>query len=207
SLARALRASTSDLQWITDAYTLLFASALILAGGLGARLGSRRALIGGLAVFGGGSALAGLSNSPAQLIGWRAIMGLGAAFVMPATLAIITRMFSPHERAKAFGIWSAAAGVGVLVGPVTGGALLEHFSWRSAFWINVPLVAAALVAIAFVVPAPARVSVAGRLDVVGALVSTAAVATLVDAIIEAPERGWLARTTLLELATTAALGV
>lgn len=95
SLARALRASTSDLQWITDAYTLLFASALILAGGIGARLGSRRALIGGLAVFGGGSALAGLSNSPAQLIGWRVVMGLGAAFVVPATLAIITRMKAP----------------------------------------------------------------------------------------------------------------
>jgi EmrB/QacA subfamily drug resistance transporter len=206
SLARALRASTSDLQWITDAYTLLFASALILAGGLGARLGSRRALIGGLAVFGGGSVLAGLSNSPAQLIGWRAIMGLGAAFVMPATLAIITRMFPPVERPKAFGIWSAAAGVGVLVGPVTGGALLDHFTWRSAFWINVPLVIAALVAIAVVVPsAPAQRT--GRLDIVGAIVSTAAVATLVDAIIEAPERGWLARTTLLELGATALLGV
>jgi EmrB/QacA subfamily drug resistance transporter len=209
SLARALRASTSDLQWITDAYTLLFASALILAGAVGARLGSRRALIGGLAVFGGGSALAGLSNSPAQLIGWRAVMGLGAAFVMPATLAIITRMFPPAERPKAFGIWSAAAGVGVLVGPVTGGALLDHFTWRSAFWINVPLVAAALVAIALFVPGSSAAAPAqriGRLDVAGAILSTAAVATLVDAIIEAPDRGWLARTTLLELGATALLG-
>src|SRR5204862_2513649 len=113
----------------------------------------------------------------------------------------------PDERPKAVGSWAAAAGVGVLVGPVTGGALPGHCSWRSAFWINVPLVVAALVAIAFVVPAPARVSGAGRLDIVGALVSTAAVATLVDAIIEAPERGWLARTTLIELAATATLGI
>ncbi|WP_064741943.1 MFS transporter [Hamadaea tsunoensis] len=204
SLAKGLHATTSDLQWITDAYTLVFAAALILAGSLGARLGARRALIGGLVVFAGGSAAAALSHSPAQLIGWRALMGLGAAFVMPATLAIITQMFPVAERPKAFAAWSAAAGVGILIGPVTGGALLGHFSWSSVFWINAPVVAAALVAIAAVVPTVAP-QATGRLDLLGAVLSTAAVAALVDAIIEAPERGWLARATLGEFAVAAVL--
>src|SRR4051794_18547587 len=204
SLAHALRASTSDLQWITDAYTLVFASALILAGSLGARLGSRNALLGGLVVFGGGSAIAALSDSPAQLIAWRAVMGLGAAFVMPATLAIITRIFPAHERPKAFGAWSAAAGIGVLIGPVTGGALLEHYSWSSAFWINVPLVAFALRAVFALAPAVPAVR-GGRLDVPGALLSTAAVAALVDAVIQAPSRGWADAVTLAEFAAAAVL--
>ncbi|WP_432837208.1 MFS transporter [Dactylosporangium sp. CA-092794] len=204
SLARALHAGTSDLQWITDAYTLVFASALILAGTLGARLGSRNALLGGLVVFGGGSAVAALSDSPGQLIAWRAVMGLGAAFVMPATLAIITRIFSPQERPKAFAAWSAAAGVGVLVGPVTGGALLEHFSWSSAFWINVPLVAFAVAAVFAVVPAVPAVR-GERLDILGAVLSTAAVAALVDAIIQAPSRGWADAVTLAEFAASAVL--
>ncbi|GAA3301323.1 MFS transporter [Dactylosporangium vinaceum] len=197
SLAHALKASTSDLQWITDAYTLVFASALILAGTLGARLGSRTALLGGLAVFGGGSAIAALSGSPGQLIAWRAVMGLGAAFVMPATLAIIVRIFPAHERPKAFGAWSAAAGIGVLVGPVTGGALLEHFAWSSAFWINVPLVAFAIAAVLALVP-PVPAVRGGRLDLLGALLSTAAVAALVDAVIQAPARGWADTVTLGE---------
>ncbi|MEV8517826.1 MFS transporter [Dactylosporangium sp. NPDC051484] len=204
SLAHALRAGTSDLQWITDAYTLVFASALILAGTLGARLGSRTALLGGLVVFGGGSAVAALSTTPGQLIAWRAVMGLGAAFVMPATLAIITRIFSPAERPKAFGAWSAAAGVGVLIGPVTGGALLERFSWSSAFWINVPLVAVAVVAVLVLVP-PVPAVRGGRLDVLGALLSTAAVAALVDAVIQAPSRGWADAVTLAELGASAVL--
>ncbi|HTJ33498.1 MAG TPA: MFS transporter, partial [Dactylosporangium sp.] len=204
SLAHALRAGTSDLQWITDAYTLVFASALILAGTLGARLGPRNALLGGLVVFGGGSAVAALSDSPGQLIAWRAVMGLGAAFVMPATLAIITRIFPPVERPKAFGAWSAAAGIGVLIGPVTGGALLEHFSWSSAFWINVPLVAFALAAVLYLVPAVPTVRT-GRLDLLGALLSTAAVAALVDAVIQAPSRGWLTGVTLGEFIAAAVL--
>lgn len=206
SLAHGLHATTSDLQWITDAYTLVFASALILAGSLGARLGSRRALIGGLLVFGGGSAVAALSDTPEQLIAWRAVMGLGAAFVMPATLAIITRIFPPVERPKAFAAWSAAAGIGVLVGPVTGGALLEHYSWSSAFWINVPLVAGALVAVLYLVPAVPVVRT-GRLDVPGALLSTAAVALLVDFVIQAPTRGWTATAGLAELGAAVALSV
>ncbi|MFF7249060.1 DHA2 family efflux MFS transporter permease subunit [Embleya sp. NPDC008237] len=198
SLAKGLDASTSDLQWITDAYTLVFAALLLLAGSLGARFGARRALLGGLALFGAGSAVAAVSSTAAELVAWRAVMGLGAAFVMPATLAIIIRMFPPVERPKAFAVWSAAAGVGVLIGPVTGGALLMHFSWSSAFWINVPLVLAALVGILRIVPSIPRQGTA-RLDLPAAVLSIAGLGTLVDAIIEAPERGWTAPVTLLEL--------
>jgi EmrB/QacA subfamily drug resistance transporter len=204
SLAKALHASTSDLQWITDAYTLSFAAILILAGNLGARLGSRRALMAGLAVFAGGSTMAALSTGSTELIVWRAVMGLGAAFVMPATLAIIMRIFPARERPKAFAVWSAAAGIGVLIGPVTGGALLEHFSWSSAFWINVPVVAIALTGIFLVVPAIGR-QVAGRLDLPAAIISTLALALLVDAIVEAPQRGWLSAVTVTEFAAFAVL--
>ncbi|MDI2130888.1 MFS transporter [Yinghuangia seranimata] len=197
SLAKSLRASTADLQWITDAYTLVFAAMLILAGSLGARFGARRALTAGLLVFAGGSAAASLSGSAGELIAWRAVMGLGAAFVMPATLSIIMRMFPVHERPKAFAAWSAAAGVGVLIGPVTGGLLLTHFSWSAAFWINIPLVALALVGIYRIVPEIPRVNT-GRLDLVAAVLSVASLALLVDALIEAPERGWTSAVTIAE---------
>lgn len=206
SLARDLQASTADLQWITDAFTLVFAATLLLAGSLGARWGAGRALLAGLAVFGGGSAVAAFADSAGELIVWRAVMGLGAAFVMPATLAIIMRMFTPAERPKAFGVWSAAAGIGVLVGPVTGGALLEHFSWASAFWINVPLVLVAIVLIARIVPGvPAQRG--GALDLPAAVLSIVGLGLLVDAIIEAPERGWTAGVTLVEFAAFAVVGV
>jgi EmrB/QacA subfamily drug resistance transporter len=206
SLAEGLHASTADLQWITDAYTLVFAALLLLAGSLGARFGARRALLGGLAVFGAGSAVAALSSTAAEVIAWRAVMGLGAAFVMPATLSIILRMFPVKERPKAFAVWSAAAGVGVLIGPVTGGALLGHFSWASAFWINVPLVLGAIVGILRVVPSVPRQST-GRLDLPAAVLSVLALGVLVDAIIEAPERGWTDPVTLAELGVFVLLGV
>jgi len=205
SLARDLRASTADLQWITDAFTLVFAATLLLAGGLGARFGPRRALLAGLAVFGGGSAVAAFADSAGELIAWRAVMGLGAAFVMPATLAIIMRMFTPAERPKAFAVWSAAAGVGVLIGPVTGGALLAHFSWASAFWINVPLVVLALVGIARIVP-PVPAQPGGPLDLPAAVLSILGLGLLVDAIIEAPERGWTAAVTLAEFVAFLVVG-
>lgn len=205
ALAKGLDASTADLQWITDAYTLVFAALLLLAGSLGARFGARRALLGGLALFGAGSAIAAVSSTAAELIAWRAVMGLGAAFVMPATLAIIIRMFPPVERAKAFAVWSASAGVGVLIGPVTGGALLTHFSWSSAFWINVPLVLAAMVGIARIVPSIPRAGTA-RLDLPAAVLSVIGLGVLVDAIIEAPERGWTAPVTLAELGAFVLLG-
>lgn len=132
TLARELRATTVDLQWITNAYTLAFAALLITAGGLGARFGHRRILLTGLTLFALGSAFAALSHTSLQLIGWRTAMGAAAALVMPATLSLVVSMFAPHERGRAIGIWSATAGLGIAIGPVAGGVLLEHFSWEAS---------------------------------------------------------------------------
>lgn len=197
TLARALSASTADLQWITDSYTLAFASLLILAGSVAVRAGIRRGLALGMVGFALGSAGAALSHTSAELIFFRAVMGLGATFVMPATLALIVLMFPTRERAKAIAIWSATAGLGVAIGPVLGGELLVHFAWGSVFWINVPLIGIALAGIFWVVPAvPGRRG--GRLDFVGALLCTAGLAVLVDMIIEGPQRGWLSTRSLVE---------
>lgn len=204
TLARDLHASTRGLQWITDAYTLLFAALLVTAGALGDRYGRRGALLVGLAVFAAGSVGSALSGGTGTLIAFRAVMGLGAAFVMPGTLSILSAVFPPTERPAAIGAWSAVAGIGIVVGPTLGGFLLDHFSWGSVFWVNVPLAALAIVAVRAVVP-----SVSGSdrhpLDPVGALISIAGLAALVDAVIEAPDRGWLSPTTLLEAAAAVVL--
>ncbi|WP_371495502.1 DHA2 family efflux MFS transporter permease subunit [Kitasatospora sp. NBC_00374] len=204
ALATALHASTADLQWINNAYTLVFAAMLITAGGLGARFGQRRSLIAGLTVFALASAVAANADSAAQLIALRAVMGLGAAFVMPATLSTIVSLFGERERPKAIAIWSATAGLGIVIGPIAGGLLLEHFSWGSVFWINVPLVAAALAAAVALIPAlPGRRT--GPLDVLGLLLSATGLAALVDVIVRGPERGWLSSATLVEALAAAVL--
>ncbi|MER5865261.1 MFS transporter [Kitasatospora sp. NPDC002040] len=204
ALAGALHASTADLQWINNAYTLVFAAMLITAGGLGARFGQRRSLITGLTVFALASAVAANADSADQLIALRAVMGLGAAFVMPATLSVIVSLFGERERPKAIAIWSATAGLGIVIGPIAGGLLLEHFSWGSVFWINVPLVAATLAAAVLLIPAlPGRRT--GRLDVPGLLLSALGLAALVDVIVQGPERGWLSATSLTEAAVAAVL--
>ncbi|MFJ6138727.1 MFS transporter [Kitasatospora sp. NPDC092286] len=204
TLAEALRASTADLQWINNAYTLVFASMLIAAGGLGARIGHRRALVGGLGVFAAGSIAAATTTTVGPLIGYRALMGLGAAFVMPATLSIIVMLFGARQRGKAIAIWAATAGLGIVLGPVTGGLLLDHFAWGSVFWINVPLVAAALVAALALIPAlPGRR--AGRLDGLGLLLSAGGLVALVDVIVRGPERGRLSATSLVETGAAVAL--
>ncbi len=201
TLARELAAGTTELQWITDAYTLVFAALLIPAGFLGDRFGHRRALMGGLAVFLIGSVLAAVADDSARLIAARAVMGAGGAFVMPATLAIITAVFPTSERARAIGLWSATAGIGIVVGPTLGGFLLGHFAWGAVFWVNVPLVALALTAVlAIVTGLPSRRGTAGRLDVAGAVLAAGGTLALVDAVIGGPERGWLSATTLGELA-------
>jgi EmrB/QacA subfamily drug resistance transporter len=205
-LARVLRASTTDLQWITDGYTLTFAALLVLAGALGDRFGRRRALLLGLVIFASGSAWAALSGDASTLIAARALMGVGGAFVMPATLSILTAVFPARERAGAIGAWSAIAGVGIVVGPTLGGLLLAHFYWGSVFWVNVPLVAVAIAAVLIVVPDLPGQRVAGtRLDIIGALFSAAAMLAIVDAVIEGPNRGWTSAVTLGELALGAAL--
>jgi len=205
-LARVLHASTTDLQWITDGYTLTFAALLVMAGALGDRFGRRRALVLGLAIFASGSAWAALSGGAATLVAARGLMGVGAAFVMPATLSILTAVFPARERAGAISAWSAIAGVGIVVGPTLGGLLLTHFYWGSVFWVNVPLVTVAIAAVLAVVPdLPGRRAAGTRLDIIGALLSAVAMLAIVDAVIEGPNRGWTSAMTLGELALGAFL--
>lgn len=196
SLALELGASTRQLQWIVDAYLLVFTGLLLAAGGLGDRFGRKRALVVGLILFGFTSAFAGSASSANELIWGRALMGVGAALIFPATLAILTNVFSdPGERAKAIGAWSAVTGLAVAAGPITGGWLLEHFWWGSVFYINVPVaIVAVLAAVAFV-PDSKELD-APALDVVGLVLSVTSITALVLTIIEAPEWGWLSGRTL-----------
>ena len=196
SLAVELGASTRQLQWIVDAYLLVFTGLLLAAGGLGDAFGRKRLLISGLVVFGATSAFAGSVDSSGALIAGRALMGIGAAMIFPATLAILTNVFAdPSERAKAIGIWSAVSGVAVAAGPITGGWLLEHFWWGSVFFINVPIAIAVALAAWRLVP-ESREADAPPIDRTGVLLSIAAITALVFTIIEAPEWGWLAAPTL-----------
>jgi EmrB/QacA subfamily drug resistance transporter len=207
TLARVLHAGTSSLQWITDAYTLCFAALLIPAGALGDRYGRRRSLLGGLAVFALGSVVAAFASGTGMLIGARVVMGLGAAFVMPATLSILNAVFPPKERPQAIAAWSAVTGIGIVIGPTLGGLLLSHFWWGSIFLINVPLVAVALAGAMLTVPETAEPSV-HRLDLLGTVLVGGALFAIVDAIIEAPDRGWTGAMTLAEIAAGfAALGI
>ena len=208
TFTRDLRASASGLQWIVDAYTLTFAALLLLAGAIADRYGRHYALTAGLAVFAAGSLGAAFTQTTAELIAARAVMGIGGAFIMPATLSIITSVFTdPAERTKAIGLWSAVSGLGVAIGPVAGGWLLTHFSWDSIFLVNLPIVAVALVAGRWLVPA-SRAPHASRLDLTGAVLSVAAFSVLTYAIIEAPGNGWLSVTTLgLGVASVALLAV
>jgi EmrB/QacA subfamily drug resistance transporter len=190
TLSSELDASTSELQWIVDAYSLVFAGLLLAFGSLGDRFGRKGALQLGLVLFAGFSLVAALVDTAGQLIAARAAMGLGAAFVFPATLAILTNVFrDPSERAKAIGIWAGTAGLAVALGPVTGGWLLEHYWWGSVFFVNLPIAAFALAVGARLLPT-SKDPAAGRLDPVGLVTSVAAVALLVYTVIEAPRHGW-----------------
>jgi EmrB/QacA subfamily drug resistance transporter len=190
SLVDALHASNTSLQWIVDAYTVVFAGLLLTAGSLGDRFGRRGALATGLAILAVASAASALATTPGQLIAMRALTGVGAAFVFPATLSILTNMFTdPGERQRAIAIWAGTAGIGIALGPVVGGLLLRHFSWGSVFWVNVPVCAIALVAGALFIPRsrdPRQLPI----DVPGAIVSIIGLSSLVYGIIEGPTRGW-----------------
>ncbi len=190
SLVRQLGASVSQLQWVVDAYTLVFAGLLLLAGTLGDRFGRRRALTLGLAVFGAASATAAFTTGVGQLVGARAIMGGAAAFIMPATLSILTNVFTDaRERAMAIGIWSGVVGLGVVLGPLVGGTLLDHFWWGSVFIVNVPVALVAILACRRLVP-ESRNPDGQHLDWTGAALSVVGLLSLVTAIIEAPNQGW-----------------
>src|SRR5438105_2212126 len=196
TLVRDLHASSSALQWIVDAYSLVFAGLLLTMGALGDRYGRRLALNGGLVVFGIASGLAAFAGSSTQLIVARAAMGIGAALVMPATLSVLAHVFPPEERKRAIAIWAGFAGVGAALGGVTSGWLLQHFWWGSIFLTNVAVVAIALIAGAILVPSAAD-DHEPALDIVGASLSIAGLGALIYAIIEAPTRDWLSGATLL----------
>jgi EmrB/QacA subfamily drug resistance transporter len=185
-----LGAVDSDLQWIIDSYVLVFAGLLLTAGSLGDRFGRYRSLAFGLAVFGVGSGLAAFAGSSGALIGFRAVMGIGGAFIMPATLSIITNVFTdPRERGRAIGLWAGVSALGLAVGPVTGGLLLEHFWWGSVLLVNVPIVILALVGGFYLIP-DSRDPSAPRIDVPGAVLSILGLATLLWGLIEGPTKGW-----------------
>jgi EmrB/QacA subfamily drug resistance transporter len=190
TLARDLGADLSELQWVVDAYTLVFAGLLLLAGALGDRFGRRRMLLCGLVLFGAASAWSAYAGGVDGLILARAVMGAGAALIMPATLSLVIGVFTdPRERATAIGLWAATAGLGVALGPVVGGLLLDRFWWGSIFIVNVPLTAIAVVAGLRLLP-ESRDPVARRIDWTGAGLSGAGLVALVWAVIEAPSKGW-----------------
>lgn len=220
TIQQELKASASELQWIVDAYVLVFAGLLLTMGSLGDRFGRKRTLQAGLVIFGGSSFLAAHAQTATQLIAARAVMGIGGALIMPSTLSIITDIFPREERGKAIGIWTGMAALGIGTGPLLGGWLVENFRWGSIFpfdvindmsnWgsvllINAPVVLLALIAGLFLVP-ESRDPVPPRIDVPGALLSITTLSTLVFAIIEAPARGWLNPLVLAAFALALALG-
>jgi EmrB/QacA subfamily drug resistance transporter len=186
-----LGASQSQLEWAINSYTLVFAGLLFTFGVIGDRIGRKRMLMIGMAMFGIASLVSSYAHSPEQLILARAAMGLGGAAVMPQTLSIITNVFDPRERARAIGIWAAAVGVAIAIGPIAGGLLLNHFWWGSVFLINVPLTAVGVAAIMLIVPESKSPS-PGRIDYLGVLLSIAGLVLVVYGIIQGGDTGsWL----------------
>jgi EmrB/QacA subfamily drug resistance transporter len=206
SLTRQLGASNTELQWIVDAYGLVFAGLLFPAGAIGDRFGRKRTLQAGLFVFLVGSVLATMSDSSGQLIFARAVMGAAAAFVMPSTLSSLTTAFPARERARAIGMWAGVSAAGAAIGPVASGLLLEHFWWGSVFLVNIPLIVLAIVLGRRLVP-ESRNPAGHPLDLPGAGLAMVAVTALVFAIIEAPTHGWTAPATLAAFGVSALAGV
>ena len=201
-----LGASSAQLQWIVASYTVVFAGLLLTLGSLGDRFGRRHALLAGVSTFLTGSVVAATAGSTAALIAGRGVMGLGGALIMPTTLSILVNVFGdPSERAKAIAVWTAVSGAGIALGPIVGGMLMRSFSWSSVFWVNVPLLVAAFLGALHLVP-DARDPHATRLDPVGAVLSIAAISSLVYAIIQAPERGWTSTASLATFAAGTAVG-
>jgi EmrB/QacA subfamily drug resistance transporter len=205
TLVRELHASTSQLQWVVDAYNLVFAALILVCGSLSDRIGRKGMLLGGLAVFGASSLVGGFTTDPSQLIAARCVMGLGAAMVFPATLSIISNVFVERgERARAIGLWGATAGAAIALGPIVGGWLLESFSWASIFFAMAPVAAIGAALVARNVPS-SRDPHAPRTDRAGFVLSTAAMAVLIYTIIEAPNHGWGGARTILGFVLAASL--
>ena len=204
ALTRELHATTTQLQWVVDAYNLVFAALLLTFGSLSDRFGRKGMLLAGLAVVGAASLAGGFTTSAAQLIAARAVMGLGAAMTFPATLSLLTNVFTERrERARAIGLWGAVAGVAIALGPIVGGWLLAHFSWGSVFIAMAPVAALAMAGAAVAVPA-SRSEEAARPDVPGLVLSAATMALLIFTIIEAPTYGWTAARSLAGFAGSVA---
>jgi EmrB/QacA subfamily drug resistance transporter len=200
TLVRELGASTSELQWIVDSYIVVFAGLLLVMGSVGDRFGRKGVLSIGLVVFGAASFAAAFSKTPGHLIACRIVMGVGGAMIMPATLSILANVFTDaRERRRAIAYWSMTSAAGSTIGPITGGILLRHFWWGSVFLVNVPVVLIALAAGHFLVPT-SRNPNASRLDIIGAGLSTAGLSILLYGIIDAPEKGWTSRPTLVTIA-------
>jgi EmrB/QacA subfamily drug resistance transporter len=206
SLQEEFDASSSTLQWMVDSYMLVFAALLLTMGTLGDRFGRKLALQTGLVLFGGASLCVLFVETAEQLIAVRAVMGIGGAMIMPATLSIISNVFPREERAKAIGIWAAMASIGVGLGPLFGGLLLEWFDWTSVFLLNVPVAAVALT-LGFVLVPESRDPKPGAFDFVGVGLSVVTLVALVYGIIEAPEAGWTSALVLGCFGASLAFGV
>ena len=190
TLVRKLDASSSDLQWIVDAYVLVFSGLMLVSGSLADRVGRKRTFLAGLVLFAGCSAWAAMSGSVGHLIAARASMGVGGALIMPSTLAIITNTFTDHqERQRAIGLWAATSGAGIALGPIVGGLLLDHLWWGSVFLVNVPIAAVGIILAVPFVP-DSRNPRARRPDLIGSMLSIVGLGLLLYAIIEAPVKGW-----------------
>jgi EmrB/QacA subfamily drug resistance transporter len=190
AMVRQLHATTTELQWVVDSFNLVFAALLLTFGSLSDRFGRKGMLLAGLGVFGATTLTGGFTSSPAQLIAARSVMGLGAAMTFPATLSLISNIFTERrERARAIGLWGASAGVAIATGPIVGGWLLEHFSWASIFTAMAPVAAGAAILVALIVPTSEDPD-ASAPDIPGLVLSSGTMALLVFTIIEAPTYGW-----------------
>lgn len=187
--AQGLGASQGELEWSINSYTLVFAGLLFTAGILGDRFGRRRMLVIGLVLFGLSSLVSAYAQDPTQLIAARALMGIGGAAVMPATLSIISNVFDPRERGKAIGVWAGAVGLAIAIGPIVAGLLLERFWWGSVFLINVPIVIAGVAAVAILVP-ESKDPHPGKVDIAGVALSIAGLVLFVYGIIDGGEHGF-----------------
>ncbi|MEV5006792.1 MFS transporter [Streptomyces sp. NPDC055692] len=203
-MTRDLGLTSADLQWVIDGYTVPYAALMLLLGAIGDKYSRRGALVLGLVVFGGGAVFGYLADSAATVIAARAVMGVGAALIMPATLSLLVATFPRVERAKAITLWTATAGLAIAAGPLVAGALLQDHGWSSTFLINVPVAAVALVG-AFVLVPPSRAARHGRIDYVGGLLSVVWIGSLVYMIIEGPHFGWDAKA--LTAAAVAGVGL
>ncbi|AGS71902.1 MFS transporter [Streptomyces collinus] len=203
-MTRDLGLSSADLQWVIDGYTVPYAALMLLLGAIGDKYSRRGALVLGLVVFGGGAVLGYLAGSAATVIAARAVMGVGAALIMPATLSLLAATFPRAERAKAITLWTATAGLAIAAGPVVAGALLRDHGWSSTFLINVPIAALAIVGALVLVP-PSKAGHHDRIDYVGGLLSVLWTGSLVYMIIQGPHFGWGAQAVTAAVVAAAGL--